>query len=312
MNSKNIKDNGNITQRRVKPSSSSGQSPPTALDSLDPTIIQLIRCEIRLAIRETLTEEFNIIKKEFSCLEESMRSIKKQFDVLQNTVLEYKNEANKIDTSLITVNNRLTDIEKSLSFSSDRLDDYDTRIKSFELRSKACTDCLEKLPILENKIRTMEQQGRECNVEISNLPERRSENLVAIIESVGNEIKHPIRSSDIVAVHRVPHGDQQDRRPKNIIVKFTNKVMRDNVLSAYRTVKALDSNKLSVSGSPTRVYLNEHLTLYYKQLFRQCREAAKQHGYRYVWIKHGTVLTRKSDTSPVIAIRLPSDITKIK
>lgn len=312
MSSKNNIDIGNITYRSVKTSTSSGQSPPTTLDSVNPVVTNLIRQEIRVAIREAIAEEFEFMKKEITRFEDSMRSLKEQFDVLQSAVFECKNEANKVSGSLISLNSRLNDIEKLNNFSSDRLDDFDTRMKSFELRSKNNADYLEKLPLLEAKIISMEQQARECNIEIVNVPERRDENLLSILKCLGNEIKHPIQSSEIVAVHRVPHGGQQDRRPKNIIVKFASKITRDNVLCAYRAVRTLDSNKLSISGSPTRVYVNEHLTLHYKQLFRQCRDAAKLRGYKYVWVKHGTVLTRKADTSPVIAIRSPSDITKIK
>lgn len=231
---------------------------------------------------------------------------------INNNMIKLNDDNMKLNNSITVLNNRLNEFEKSLNFSSDRLDELDSRIKSLEIGTKTSVDCAEKMPILENKILNMEQQARECNIEISNLPERRSENLLSILECLGNEIKHPIRSTDIVAIHRVPHGDQNDRRPKNIVVKFNSKIKRDNILAACRTMKGLDSAKLSVSGSPNPVYINEHLTLHYKLLFRRCREAAKQYDYKYVWIKHGTILARKSDTSPVFAIKTLSDISKFK
>ncbi|XP_045448732.1 uncharacterized protein LOC123657198 [Melitaea cinxia] len=231
---------------------------------------------------------------------------------INNNIVKLKAENIKINNSITLFNNRLNEFEKSLNFSSDRLDEFDTRIKSLESGTKTSVDCEGKISVLENKILNMEQQARDCNIEISNLPERRSENLLSILECLGNEIKHPIRSTDIVAIHRVPHGDQKDRRPKNIVVKFTSKLKRDNVLAACRTMKGLDSARLSVSGSPNSVYINEHLTLHYKLLFRRCREVAKQCDYKYVWIKHGTILARKSDTSPVIAIKTSADISKFK
>ncbi|CAK1588796.1 unnamed protein product [Parnassius mnemosyne] len=155
-------------------------------------------------------------------------------------------------------------------------------------------------------------QARQCNVEIVNIPDRRGENLNSIIECLGDAIKHPLQSSDIIAVHRVPHADKNDRRPKNVIVKFANRTLRDNVITTCRATKGLNSTSLSVPGRPATVYVNEHLTLNNKLLFRQCREAAKKNEYKYVWVKHGTVLARNTDTSPAIVIRSLQDIARIK
>jgi hypothetical protein len=129
------------------------------------------------------------------------------------------------------------------------------------------------------------------------MPERRNENLVSIVELLGDVLKCPIRSADIIAVHRVPHADQRNSRPKNIIVKFSSRIQRDNILAAYRANKGLDSSQLSITGTPYTVYLNEHLTLNNKMLFRQCREAAKKYEFKFVWVKHGIVLVSKSETT---------------
>ncbi|KOB65371.1 Zinc finger DNA binding protein, partial [Operophtera brumata] len=79
--------------------------------------------------------------------------------------------------------------------------------------------------VLENKVWAMEQQARQCNIEISNLPERRNENLVAILDCLGGAIKLPIRS-----------------------------MLRDNVIAAYRATKGIDSTKITVSGPPATFY----------------------------------------------------------
>lgn len=217
-----------------------------------------------------------------------------------------------INKTLLKTNNRLNEMEQSVRFSSERQDQFDDRLKTIEGNTAHAAHSVGQVRILENKICALEQQARQCNVEISNMPERRGENLISLLECLGSAIKMPICTSDIVAVHRVPHVDQKDHRPKNVIVKFTNRMLRDNVISAYRAAKGLDSSKLAISGPPFTIYVNEHLTLNNKQLFRQCREAAKKQEFKYVWVKHGTVLARKSDTSPVIAIRSAQDMAKLK
>ncbi|KAJ8705872.1 hypothetical protein PYW08_012918 [Mythimna loreyi] len=179
-------------------------------------------------------------------------------------------------------------------------------------RSPASTIVESTISSLVSKIDHLEQQARQCNVEICNVPERRNENLPGIIEAMGNVLKCPVLPSTIVAVHRVPHAHSQSTGPKNIIVKLTTRLQRDNLVSAFRKAKSLKSDQIGIAGTSTPIYLNEHLTLGRKQLFRRTREVAKTHNYKYVWIKNGTILVRERDGEAAFAIRGDNDINKIK
>lgn len=228
------------------------------------------------------------------------------------TLTTINTNVTKLTSDCDNLNKSLSEMEKALRFTMARQDDFELRVKKIEDTLPEASASIKQIQLLEYKIQSLEQQARHCNIEISNIPDRRGENLISIIENLGNAIKHPILSSDIVAVHRVPHADHKDRRPKNIIVKFTSRMLRDNVIAASRAIKGLDSSKLSISGPASNIYINEHLTLCNKLLFRQCRETAKKHEYKYVWVKHGTILARKSDNTPAIAIRSHHDVAKIK
>lgn len=241
-----------------------------------------------------------------------MTKITSVLSELNKNIIKLNTDNVNINKTLTETNKRLSEMEKSLNFTSERQDLFDNRLKTIEDGISHTTSVTDQIGMIEHKISLMEQQARQCNIEISNMPERRTEHLINIIERLGEAIKYPIRASDMITVHRVPHAESKNPRPKNVIVKFTNKVTRDNVISAYRAVKGLDSTKLSINGSPTTIYINEHLTLSNKLLFRQCREAAKKQEYKYVWVKHGTILVRKSDTSHVLPIRSPQDLAKIK
>ncbi|XP_028161415.1 uncharacterized protein LOC114357106 [Ostrinia furnacalis] len=247
-----------------------------------------------------------------SALEREMSKVSTLLTEINANVMKLTTDNISINKTLSETNNRLSEMEKYLNFSSDRQDSFESRLKVIEEKNTSTTGLENQIITLENQMSRLEQQARQCNIEIANLPERRGENLISILENLGDVIKQPIRACDIVAVHRVPHADSGNRFPKNVIAKFTNRTLRDNIISAYRSTKGLDSSKLSMSGTPARIYINEHLTLNNKILFRQCREAAKKEGFKYVWVKHGSILVRKSDTSPVSSIRSIADISKIK
>lgn len=230
---------------------------------------------------------------------------------INSNILKLNDDYNQLSRTLSETNSKLNTIEHSLNFISSRQDSLEDRVFAIESKNVQVTELTGQVYCLEKKISTLEQQARQCNAEISNLPEKKSENLLNIFESLSRLVDYSIKKSDIISIHRVPHADVKSTRPKNIIVKFTSRIMRDNFLSAYRGKKGLTSETLGVSGPAHKIYCNEHLTLENKTLFRKCREAASQKNIKYVWVKHGTILTRKSDTSPVIAIKSPQDFGKL-
>lgn len=193
-----------------------------------------------------------------------------------------------------------------------KTEDVAKRLNALETKQSIASKKLICLDELEVKMDTIEQQARMTNIEISNMPERRGENLLMLMENIASMVNVPMSKQDIVSIHRVPHATTDNTRPKNVIVKFGSRLLRDNMLSAIRLKKDIDSVKLGISGPKHNIYANEHLTLKNKSLFRETREAARKCGYRFVWVKHGTILVRAKETSPVFAVRSKADLSKIK
>ncbi|XP_059047273.1 uncharacterized protein LOC131842726 [Achroia grisella] len=217
-----------------------------------------------------------------------------------------------ITESLQNISSRLSDIEKSLNHVSEGHDSLESRVKSLEECILHEDSTQHQMAALENKIDQMEQQARQCNIEIANLPERRDENIIFLLDKIGAVIKHPIKPVDVISAHRVPHMDKKNAHPKNLVVKFVSKILRDNIIIAARAMKGIKSDQLSITGTPRNIYINEHLTPKNKYIFRASREAGKKHGFKHIWVKHGTILARQTDSSPIFAIRNESDINKIK
>lgn len=169
---------------------------------------------------------------------------------------------------------------------------------------------------LQANIDALEQQARSNNIEITNLPERHSENLVQLFIKIGQLIEIPITANDLISINRVPQAKKNNNQPKNVIVKVTSRILRDNILAAARRVRnqaKLKSDQLGITGTNNIVYLNEHLTFKNKLIYREARLAAKEFGFRFVWPKHGTILVRANETSAIFAVRSVEEVKqKIK
>ena len=210
-------------------------------------------------------------------------------------------------------------VKSSIKYISDKYDSLEQKSKEFDYRISKIEEKIssplavqQRIASLEAKLETAEQKSRNCNIEISNLPEKRGENLMSILENVSNLITQPLSPRDVVAIHRVPLMNPKSTRPRNIVVKLSSQILRDNFIAAARLKKGITSEDLQLSGNPQKIYINEHLTLQNKKLFRQTKEIAKQNGHRFVWIKHGIILVRADVPEAAFTIRSEEDLSKIK
>ena len=79
---------------------------------------------------------------------------------------------------------------------------------------------------------------------------------------------------EISITHRLPSSNQQ--LPKPIIVKFTSRTAREKVFSSrhkFHSTK-IDYKNCAIQ-SLMRIYINENLATYRKDLFKKAKNAAK-------------------------------------
>ncbi|KAK9751456.1 hypothetical protein QE152_g5044 [Popillia japonica] len=140
------------------------------------------------------------------------------------------------------------------------------------------------------RIRDLEQYSRSNNLEIQGVPEPPNENIINVINSGAAFLKCPLSVNYIDAVHRVPTlTNRSNEVHKNIIVRFTSRRKRDELLCAarqYRRDLKHTGPGIAIPGISSLIFINEHLTKENKNLFKKARNAAKEKNYKYVWIIH--------------------------
>lgn len=170
---------------------------------------------------------------------------------------------------------------------------------------------------LNTRLIGMEKISRSCNLELQAVPERRNENVVALFKKLCEVVKATVDDVHVSACRRVAKQNSASNRPRNIVVTFSSPRIRDLVLSATNRYnkahpgRGLVSSDLDINGETHRIFVTEHLSPEQKSLHAASRKAAKDHGFKYVWIKHGQIYVRKDDSSGAILIKDMDSLTKL-
>ncbi|KAG7304600.1 hypothetical protein JYU34_011573 [Plutella xylostella] len=173
---------------------------------------------------------------------------------------------------------------------------------------------------LSSRISRVELHSRECNLELSCLPEFKNENLVSTVVQLASVVSCPIQISDtdIVTCKRVAKLNPSSERPRNVIVKLRTTDQRDGILAAVTSFnkknlkEKLNSSHLGLGGTKSPIYVSEHLSPSTKQLHAAARKAVREKSFKHIWVRNGLIFVRKDDTAQAIKIRDINDILKIQ
>ncbi|KAJ8937221.1 hypothetical protein NQ318_005925 [Aromia moschata] len=230
-----------------------------------------------------------------------MSDVKSQLESLRKA-------QDKLVDSVTFCSDKVTDFEASLKQISDNMKIIENLKQSNEnLKQQVCK--------LTSKVNELEQYSRLNNIEIQGVPVKNNENVLNIVENITKFLNVKIDPTQVEYAHRVQSQKRDNtNNVKNIIVRFTSRKLKDEVLSAVKTKRqaiGLTSPGLKIEGVSQRLFLNEHLTSENKLLFKEARDAAKTKKYKYVWVKNCNIYVRKTDDSRVKSIRSLDDVNSI-
>ena len=194
---------------------------------------------------------------------------------------------------------KITDFEQKLT----KFEEYMKKTDKLVAENKKLTSNVQSLT---DRLNDLEQMSRSHNLEIQGVPEKNSENLLQVLEKIGNYINYEINPSTVEYIHRVQPNKNSNNTIKNIIVRFSSSREKENILTAAKTKRLQRENgspKMKIDGLSDNLYINEHLTLSNKILYREVRIAAKSKNYKFHWTKNGSIFVRKNETSRVLLIK---------
>jgi len=138
---------------------------------------------------------------------------------------------------------------------------------------------------------------RPC-LEFLGIPYTKDESTDELIIELAQKIGVYICNSDINISHPLAQPTNSNPNP-GIIVKFHSRKVRDAVFSNRNK---LGSQQFKDGKGRSKYYINESLTKANKELFNNCLELRKFHGYKYMWSKYWVTHLKERDSSPIIII----------
>lgn len=156
---------------------------------------------------------------------------------------------------------------------------------------------------LSERLNQLEQYARNANIEIQCVPERKNDDIVKIVSNIGKTIGCAVKSDEIMNCNRIAKLNPKGSRPRSIIVRFISPRLRDTFLAACikfnrsNANEKLNSSHAGLAGEKTSIFVVEHLSPTNKALHAKARMAAKENGYKHIWVRNGRIYLRKTDTS---------------
>lgn len=213
------------------------------------------------------------------------------------------------------VKSDLGDLKSSVELAHSWMKELGDTVKSFDGRLTEVEKVADEMSVLQSSIKKIElslndkdQWSRLSNIEIKGVPLIRDENLFEVLGQIARKAAVPIRKEDLNFISRIATRDKD--APKPIIACFNNRYLKENLVSAVRSLKGLSTSDLGFHEN-SKIFVNDHLTAANKQLLSKTKAAAKANHYQFVWVRQCKIMLRKNVTSPFVLIKTEEDLKKI-
>lgn len=160
--------------------------------------------------------------------------------------------------------------------------------------SSTVTHNSDKIASLEYTIETLQQKNLRNNVCISGAPVEAETDISDVVTRIAGALQVTLRAIDFSA-YTISNN-------KFIIVIFNNYTHKQQLLNKIRMKKSLMVEEVfGATQSNSQIYINEHLTKFFNQLYLMARTAVKQGKLASARSSGGQIRVRKQeDSTPVI------------
>lgn len=249
----------------------------------------------RKEMMSILTSSSNIHNENLQSMRRDIvADIKVEINSVKELAEKMSKEQDRMKSELTELNNRILSVEEQGT--------------SFSAAADSVNKVKETIEGLVAENNSLKQFALLNNIEISGVPLTKGENLNTIFRNICSKVGYTLLDTDVDTIHRVRrfqalHSNSQTNiRPPAIIVKFTQRRRKDELLAAVRARRGLTTADIELSGPASTLYLSDHLTPSNKLLLKLARQFKTEHDYQYLWTRDCKIFLRKNEKCKVIHI----------
>ena len=287
------KKDGKITSytRRKREESGSGSSDVDKPPSKTPKAIDLIS-ENDAEDDPNLKEIWKVVKSiqdNTNQLLDDNRWLKKQYEELKASIDFHTKQADDLKKENIALKREVSDLKNAL-----------------QNTNKQCKADRENLEWAMQSIDDLEQYTRKHNLEIHGITEFEVENVCDHVVNLGNLLNVNIHRSEIDICHRMASNNSDKPRP--IIVRFRSYSAKREFYAARKHLRDIELGE-HFAGTD-KIYINENLTRYRKDLFAKVRKHKKDKQWHSSWSIDGKLFIKKTQKGKPVRIHCVEDLEK--
>lgn len=215
---------------------------------------------------------------------------------LKNTVLQQKSEIIKLKETLAKTTKRYEETERELAAARDHIEEQKEEIAElYQLQD------------------SLEQYTRKNSLEVHGVPESAYTSTEEVVLKLAEALQVSVQPDDIEISHKL----FRKKGNKPIIVKFVSHKVKANLYRARTKLKNFKVSDLFTNASSAtrveaeRIFLNENLTPYRKQIINRANEKRKDGELLSVWSMDGTIFVKTSPEGRPIKIRELEDLENL-
>lgn len=199
----------------------------------------------------------------------------------------------KIEEQLENLTTKFEKMESKLNNVSNELNKISEKLTSLE---GATQTNQKEVAIIKDKLDIMEQNTRRNTLRMIGVKEDGNEQLLSKVLNIINEaLKVKCSHWEIDNVYRVGKYNENQMKPRHIIITFVTYLKRNEIYTARRGLKG--------SG----IFINEDLV---ETSYKLLLAAKKTFGPRDVWSRNGRIYLRRDNT--VLLINNETDLVQVK
>lgn len=214
-------------------------------------------------------------------------------------------------------NETIKNLVESVNFMSDKFDNFSKQLQDLITTINCIKDeniilreengkLKNEIVSLDKRMNVLEQKALENFVEIVGVQDFHNEDCVKTVVSIAASVG--INNLSVSKAFRIPSKDIS--RPRKIVAELLSFQNKRTLMENVKKSK-LSGNSVNSNWKDDKIYINDSLTNFNKDLFFKTRAFARDKGYKYVWFKKSKIFIKKSEHTKAFIINDEHSLLKL-